>query len=89
MVGLSTLQYEETSFKEKQNKTFEYSKNPFTPTGRMNRTFYFIYSFIMKSIDKIADIFIPPDFYDNIIFRFISLHLFYIYCQKKISRYYT
>lgn len=75
MVGLSTLQYEETSFKEKQNKTFEYSKNPFTPTGRMNRTFYFIYSFIMKSIDKIADIFIPPDFYDNIIFCFLGLYL--------------
>ncbi len=91
-IGLSSFKDNNGNNNVKDDKTilFEYSKNPFTPKGRMNRLYYFIYITLINLISKIIDVYATQNsLYENpdssllVFIIYLTILTFQLFIIKK------
>ena len=67
-IGLSNIKEEDSISENKEKEqVFQYSKNPFTPSGKMRRLYYFLYVTLINFVSHILDIYAnKTSIYENI-----------------------
>ena len=66
-IGLSNIKEEDSTSEIKEEQVFQYSKNPFTPSGKMRRLYYFLYVTLINFVSYILDTYTnKTSIYENI-----------------------
>ena len=67
-IGLSNIKEEDSISENKEKEqVFQYSKNPFTPSGKMRRLYYFLYVTLINFVSHILDTYAnKTSIYENI-----------------------
>ena len=57
-IGLCNIKEEDSTSEIIEEQVFQYSKNPFTPSGKMRRLYYFLYVTLINFVSHILDTYI-------------------------------
>lgn len=60
-IGLSNIKEQDSILENKEENVYKYSKNPFTPSGKMNRMYYFVYVVCLGLFSHVFDIYISKN----------------------------
>lgn len=89
-IGLSNIKEEDSTSEIKEEQVFQYSKNPFTPSGKMRRLHYFLYGTLINFISHLIDIYATQtSAYEKvnqlflILFVFLIILTFQLFITKK------
>lgn len=66
-IGLCNIKEEDSTSEIIEEQVFQYSKNPFTPSGKMRRLYYFLYVTLINFVSHILDTYAnKTSIYENI-----------------------